>query len=127
MLRRSTAQLAFSRTPIRRAGAKPHPYMDDPAHAPSADEVTGMFGKPWNGDRKLLRAIDFCWVHNRLSQLGRENYVAAWVFYWPATFGLLWVAPNMAMWGDGKPPRTPDWNQKTAGQLPSNFQKTVVA
>jgi hypothetical protein len=125
MLRRSTAQL-FRATPIRKAGAKPHPYMGDAAGAPAADEVTGILGKPWVGEQKMLRAIDFVWIHNRVSQLGREYYIAI-LFFWPATYSLFWTVPNKMMWGDKTPPRNVDWNKKESGRLPEGFVKTVVS
>ncbi len=124
MLRRTTTAMMLRRTPVNRAGAKMDPIMN-PAECPPADEVTGAFGKQWNGEQKMLRIFDLLWLHNRVSQLHREFYIAC-CFFWPATWYLFWGMPNSMKWGDGAPPRTVDWNAKEAGRLPAGFKQTEL-
>ena len=124
MFRRNTTALMLRRTPIQRGGAKMDPIMD-PAQAPPAEEVTGMFGKQWNGEQKMLRLFDPLWWHNRVSQLHREAYIAC-LFFWPATYYIIWAGPTTLKFGDGAPPRKPDWNQKEAGRLPEGFKMTQL-
>ena len=124
MLRRSTAQLMLRRTPVRASGHKVDPIID-PKEIPSADEVTGSFGRLWVGEQKMVRCIDPLWLHNRLIQCHRDAYIAI-CFFWPATYFIFWGAPNALMWGDGAAPRHPDWNQKDAGRLPAGFKMTTL-
>lgn len=124
MLRRSPTALMLRRTPITRGGAKMDPIMN-PAECPPAEEVTGMFGKQWNGEQKMLRIFDPLWLHNRVSQLHREAYIAC-LFFWPITWYVFWGLPVGMKWNDASPPRNPDWNQKQAGHLPANFKMTEL-
>jgi hypothetical protein len=126
MLRRTTTSLFVRRTKPRLSGGDgaPHPQFGPDHHAPPADETWGIFCQ-LNGKLAIFRVIDPKWILNRLVNCGRDGYVGANGFY-PFLWFMWWKLPQMAMWGDKKPPRKVDWNKSQAVKLPAGFDMTLI-
>lgn len=122
MFRRSLATHFLRTTTPKRAGVI-HPIMD-PAKFVSADTAVGILYQPYNGPLKLFRLIDFRWWLNRAELINKDSMFGLPIFLW-CWWTFLWNAPQKALWGDGVPPRTVDWNKGTAGNLPEGYQGTL--
>jgi len=128
MLRKTGHRMMLRRTPMALGGGEaPMPYVayDCGAHshcpsyldAPKADDCVGIIpGVPYSGALAPLRFIDPIWWASRFTDLGRDGFMAGplfWLFLWT----MWWYLPQQMVWGDGKPPKSVDWNKGGTGYL----------